>query len=91
MGRKFEEYIKQVLPYLGLEKFSRIGSWWYKENEIDVVALNDDSKEILFCGCKWKDNVNAEKILEDLREKSKLVNWNNGLQVTTKIQSRNGL
>ena len=47
--------------------------------EIDIVALNSDSEEILFIDCKWKDLSlkQAENILLDLQEKSKLVGWNN--------------
>jgi len=44
---------------------------------MDLVALNDSTKEIIFVECKWKDKVNAEKIREDLKEKSKFVEWNN--------------
>ncbi len=45
--------------------------------EIDIVALNDQTKEILFCECKWQDKVNAKKILEELKEKVKYVQWHN--------------
>jgi AAA+ ATPase superfamily predicted ATPase len=42
------------------------------------VALNDVTKEIVFCECKWQ-NLNykdAEDVLSDLQEKSKCVDWN---------------
>jgi hypothetical protein len=47
-----------------------------KELEIDIVALNENTKEILFCECKWQKNVDAKRILYDLKEKSKFVEWN---------------
>jgi len=55
--------------------FSKIGKWWHKDKEIDIVALNERSKEIVFCECKWKENVNSERILEELKEKSMHVDW----------------
>ncbi len=60
--------------------FTKIGRWWHKDKEIDVVALNDDTKEILFVECKWSilSSNNASEILEKLKEKSKYVEWNNG-------------
>ena len=64
---------KQSPPFT----FTKIGRWWHKDKEIDIVALNEKTKKILFCECKWKKNVNAEKILADLKEKSQFVQWNN--------------
>ena len=48
-----------------------------KELEIDIIALNEETREILFCECKWQDKVNPEKLIEELKEKAKFVNWNN--------------
>jgi len=83
VGREFftELNTKGTMPF----KFSKIGTWWgpYRDNEerktaeIDIVALNDSTKEILFCECKWQDNVDAKKILAELKEKAKFVQWNN--------------
>jgi uncharacterized protein len=81
LGFVFEDICKQFLKndYLNY----KLGTWWgsYRENnirktvEIDIVAINN--KEILFCECKYKDNVDAEKIYNELKEKSKHVKWNN--------------
>ncbi|MBU4492036.1 MAG: ATP-binding protein [Euryarchaeota archaeon] len=32
--------------------FSHWGRWWDRENEIDIVALNRETQDILFCECK---------------------------------------
>jgi AAA+ ATPase superfamily predicted ATPase len=78
LGFVFEDVCRQFLiknmPFL----FNKIGSWWHKDKEIDIVALNDQTKEILFGECKWQSNVNAEKLLTELKEKAKNVEWNNG-------------
>jgi hypothetical protein len=65
------ELLKQM-PF----RFAKIGKWWYKENEIDIIALNDETKEILFGECKWRDKKVDAKLVEDLKEKSRLVDWN---------------
>jgi hypothetical protein len=84
-GRKFEELVlKEML--VKIFPFPRRGRWWgYKREggkrkaiEIDVVALNEKTKEILFGECKWKTRVNAERIVETLAEKARYVEWNNG-------------
>lgn len=31
----------------------------------------------MFAECKWQENVNARKILAELKEKAKFVQWNN--------------
>lgn len=85
-GKKFENLIrKEAIRKISPFSISRVGRWWgfYRENderrelEIDIVALNEGTGEILFCECKWQDNVNAEKLYEELKEKAKFVNWNN--------------
>jgi len=78
LGKVFEEVCKQFLIRNRdkIFKFTKIGKWWYKDKEIDIVALNEITKEIAFCECKWKENVDAEKILDKLEEKAKNVEWN---------------
>jgi len=71
----FEKICREFLAESG--SYNKVGRWWHKDNEIDVVALNEQTKEILFAECKWQDGVNAGKILASLREKAKLVQWNN--------------
>jgi uncharacterized protein len=81
-GYAFEDLILNNFNLFNF-KYDQIGKQWGKfkgiegQNtyEIDIVATND--KEILFCECKYKDNVDAEKIYNELKEKSKYVNWNN--------------
>ena len=79
LGYVFENVVKQ---YLIKERgkildFTKIGKWWHKDKEIDIIALNEQKKEILLVECKWRDKVNATKILKLLKEKSKYVEWYN--------------
>ena len=76
LGHIFEkicfEYITEFRPF----NFTRIGRWWHKDKEIDIVAINEFKNEILFAECKWKSNVNAKQVLKELKEKAKYVQWN---------------
>jgi AAA+ ATPase superfamily predicted ATPase len=57
--------------------FTRIGRWWYKEAEIDCIALDDESRSIIFCECKWQDlsAKEARTVLNNLVKKSEGVRW----------------
>ena len=48
-----------------------------KTAEIDIVSINERAGEILFGECKWRDKADARKILAELKEKAKLVQWKN--------------
>ena len=65
-----------------------IGRWWghtrqkgedgflrREEIEIDMVGTNEQEKTILFCECKWQDNVDAGEVVRKLREKARGVAW----------------
>ncbi len=77
LGRKFEDFVLEVFHDVSIFPFTKIGRWWYRDREIDVVALNERTKEILFAECKWKSRVNAEKVCEELVEKAEHVQWHN--------------
>ena len=75
-GKKFEYFVKEFLIETKIFPFTKIGKWWHKDKEIDIVALNEKTKEILFVECKWQ-RVNAEKICKELAEKAGYVQWHN--------------
>ncbi|MBI2584186.1 MAG: ATP-binding protein [Candidatus Aenigmarchaeota archaeon] len=77
VGRKFESFVASLVPRLNIMETTKIGRWWHKDREIDIVALDENKMKILFCECKWKDGVNAEKIASMLSEKAKYVKWHN--------------
>jgi len=84
LGRMFEKFCTAVLRENVLKmRFMLVGKQWgripkAKESyEIDIVALNESTKEILFAECKWQNNVNANKIVKDLANKAKYVDWHN--------------
>ena len=86
IGKRFEIICRELLPTLLPITFTRIGKQWGKipsapvgKNvyEIDIVALNENTKEILFAECKWKSRVNAKKVVKELAEKARYVEWFN--------------
>ena len=80
----FEDVCKEFIKQNKFFIFTKLGSWWghyrereeRKELEIDICALNEKTKEILFAECKWQDKVNAEEILAGLKAKAQYVDWN---------------
>ncbi|MBN2110397.1 MAG: ATP-binding protein [Methanosarcinaceae archaeon] len=89
LGETFEQVSREILTYLNLQdklpfRFRSIGRQWGKipgapkgknDYEIDLVALDQDSKNMLFCECKWqKQKVNAD-VYFALKERSSHVKW----------------
>ena len=79
IGKPFEEIAKEFLWETNKGNFSRMGRWWHKGEEIDIVALNDDEENIFFFECKWSkmNERDALKIITDLEQKAALVQWHN--------------
>jgi AAA+ ATPase superfamily predicted ATPase len=79
LGFTFEKIAMEFLVEKKPFPFHRIGRWWHRDKEIDMVALNEETKEIVFVEAKWSDLQlgEARKIMADLKEKSRFVNWDN--------------
>jgi AAA+ ATPase superfamily predicted ATPase len=56
--------------------FSRVGRWWDKNTEIDIVALDDEGENALFCECKFRNRPTGLDVLTSLEEKARQVPWN---------------
>lgn len=58
--------------------FSKIGRYWDKNTEIDIVAVNDEESVILFGECKyWSGCVDVD-VFYQLQEKAGRVSWHRG-------------
>jgi len=80
LGFVFEKIAGQFLKELNKSgklpfRFTKLGRWWRKGEEIDLVALNERGKKALFVEVKWKDlsEREAKRILKDLERKAELV------------------
>lgn len=88
LGRKFEMLCREALIELNAKKklpfsISMLGRQWGKDREgipyeIDIAALNRTTSQILFAECKWAAGVDAAVVLEKLRKKAAVVEWNKG-------------
>ena len=80
LGKVFEDLVLRIMRSRELEffPFTRLGKWWWKNREIDILGLNEKTREILFCECKWQDRVNPKKVLKELEEKAQYVEWEKG-------------
>lgn len=75
----FEDVCKQHCLELmreGRIRFSSIGRWWQKNEEIDIVALDEENKEIYFVEAKWSRKPVGADVLVDLKRKATFVDWN---------------
>ena len=87
VGRKFEkvceDFVRKKFNFLNVgRQWGKIPKEFKPERgrdtyEIDIVALNEKTKEILLAECKWQNRVNARKICKELAEKSQYVQWYN--------------
>lgn len=83
---KFSRYLGPAFENIMLEifrenrsllpmKFEKIGSWWKGEAEIDLVAVNEKTDEILFGEIKYTTRKMGVKVLTDLKKKAREVMW----------------
>lgn len=88
--KRFEEFSKEFILSQTIKtipfEIEKAGRWWGRdtsrkrgmnEEEIDVVALNNNTKNILFAECKWSSNKVGSSIYNNLKRKAKIVEWHN--------------
>ncbi|GAB6102259.1 ATP-binding protein [Thermococcus atlanticus] len=83
LGDVFEGIAREFLIELNKTgklpfRFAKIGRWWQKGEEIDLLALDERNKKALFVEVKWRDlrEKEARGILKDLERKAGLVGLN---------------
>lgn len=91
MGKIFEEVVLQFLiafrnqlneldgiktkiepDYLN---FTKIGRWWWEEEEIDLVAFNPNSDKAMLIECKWREKVKGNAIAAKLYLKTPQIRY----------------
>ncbi len=72
----FEEICRNITPYYCPFVPIKVGGWWDKNEEIDICAINQETKEILLGECKWTESKIGVDVYSELLRKSKLVEWN---------------
>jgi len=85
LARNYEKIAVEILQAAINNKkiplnFERCGRWWDKNEEIDIVATNSRTNEILFGEVKWTNKKIGTNIYEDLKRKSQNVVWGKNKQ-----------
>jgi AAA+ ATPase superfamily predicted ATPase len=74
----FEDYVIEDLR-LNPSRYidfipKKVGRWWNNNQEIDIVAFDEDN--ICFIECKWQNSVNKQNVLNRLIQKSSAIKHN---------------
>jgi AAA+ ATPase superfamily predicted ATPase len=74
----FEDYVIEDLR-LNPSRYidfipKKVGRWWNNNQEIDIVAFDEDN--ICFIECKWQNSVNRQNVLNRLIQKSSAIKHN---------------
>jgi len=78
VGNAYEDICRaQCLSLMkkGVMAFTTLGRWWERNEEIDIVALDETENVAWFGECKWSRKKVGTDIYEDLVRKSRLVSW----------------
>ncbi len=85
MGRRFEDLISNLIKEKIIKipfEYTKLGKQWGKITgkkgetyEIDLVGVDKTKPQIIFIECKWKENVDGEKIEVELMKKAEYVSW----------------
>ena len=76
VSRQYER-LAQELVWENPEVFlpQRVGRWWNRQDEIDVVGINQDQNAILFGEAKWTTRPVGVDVMAELRRKAGTVVW----------------
>ena len=77
VGRVFEQTVHEMIKEMFQRNllsfsFNEIGRWWYKDTEIDLVALDEKESAATFIEIKWSDlgEQDSHRILNRLKTKT---------------------
>jgi len=82
LGHIFEQVTAELLTEMKTNHklpftFTSIGKWWYKNNEIDLIALDEEKQTATFIETKWS-NLNkqdCQRIIQNLKTKAQNFRW----------------
>jgi len=92
VASSLEDYVKELvtnnpLEFLGFRP-RKIGRWWNNFEEIDLVAIGDDSAA--FIECKWQNQKMGYSVYNNLTRKANIVNVPPGLKKVYVIFAKSG-
>ncbi|KKQ05070.1 MAG: hypothetical protein US25_C0030G0003 [Candidatus Moranbacteria bacterium GW2011_GWE1_36_7] len=78
ISSNYEEVSREWVKHNIKTNFQYVGRWWDKNDEIDLVGIDSETKEIIFGECKWSNKKVGTNIFIELEGKAQKVEWNNG-------------
>jgi hypothetical protein len=94
LSQAYEAACREICTRLmeqGHMQFTIIGKWWSRNEEIDLVALDEETKTVYFGECKWSKKRVGLNVYQDLVKKSHLVDWHSDVCISRFILfSRSG-
>lgn len=73
-----QEAVWEAIRRDSIKPYSKVGRWWYGEEEVDIVGLAPDDDRILLAECKWTSDPVGHSLVESLRAKAEHVRWGTG-------------
>ncbi|QFU82330.1 ATP-binding protein [Natronorubrum aibiense] len=73
-----QEAVWEAIRRGEFDLYSKVGRWWYGEEEVDIVGLAPDDDRILLAECKWTAEPVGYALVESLRAKAENVRWGPG-------------
>ncbi len=79
------DHVRRTMDY------SKVGSWWYREDEVDILGLDPKRKEMMIGECKWSEKPVGKDLYSDMLEKEEKIRWKNkDTKVKYAIYSKSG-
>jgi hypothetical protein len=78
LGTVYEKICRELCRQFmaeGVMQFSALGKWWNRNEEIDLVALDEEESTAWFGKCKWSVNKVGIDIFRSLQKKAAQVEW----------------
>jgi AAA+ ATPase superfamily predicted ATPase len=83
LGYVFEQVTQEILTEIQRKdklpfRFTTMGKWWFKNTEIDLIALDEETRTTTFLETKWS-NLNeqdTQRTLNNLKTKAQQFRWN---------------
>ncbi|MEM3404506.1 MAG: ATP-binding protein [Nitrososphaeria archaeon] len=71
--RESIQCIKNLLPISP----KTVGKWWFKDQEVDAIVLDEAQPSSIFFEVKWSNirKNEAERIIQDLKQKAQIFKW----------------
>jgi uncharacterized protein len=82
IGHTFEQIATELLADMKTNHtlpftYTSIGKWWFKNIEVDLIALDEEKQTVTFIETKWSNlnSIDCRRILENLKGKAQHFQW----------------